>query len=197
MTGELYALDGDALRERLLGGAPGGWPSLERAVAYAAECHAGQLRRCGTEAYINHPLRVAILLRELAEQRDPAILCAGVLHDVVEDTDATVDDVEAAFGPRVGDLVRALTHPDLRPGESKHERNLRWFETLRWEGRDVHVIKSADRLDNVRTMEGVFDAERRGTYLKETREALLPLTLASNTALYHALDAALAAEENR
>jgi len=197
MSADLYGLDCDALRERLLASAPGGWPSLASAVDFAAEHHASQLRRGREEPFLNHLLRTALLLCETAEQRDPSVLCAGVLHDVVEDTPVTVDQVEDAFGPRVGDLVRALTHPDPAPGESHHERNLRWFEALRWEGRDVHIIKSADRLDNVRTMEGVFDAERRLTYLSETREALLPLTLASNTALYHALDAALAEEENR
>ncbi len=58
----------------------------------------------------------------------------------------------------------------------------------------MQIIKSADRLDNVLTMEGVFDEARRAEYLKESREGLLPLTLACNTALYHALNEALAAQ---
>ncbi len=194
---ELYTLQTDALRERLLGGAGGGWPSLEGAIDFSTEQHAGQLRKGVEEPFVNHLLRTGLLLLELAEIRDANLLCAGVLHDVLEDTPAVLDDVEDRFGHRVGDLVRALTHPDQNEGESRHERNLRWFESLRWEGRDVHIVKSADRLDNILTMEGAFDAARRITYLSETRDALLPLTLSANTALYHALDRALAAEEAR
>ena len=194
---ELYGLDSAALRDRLLSAAGSGWPSLEDAIEFAAKHHAGQSRRGRQEPFLNHLLRTALILVETAGLRDHALLCAAVLHDVVEDTPIGLDEVEDRFGGRVGDLVRALTHPDLRPGESHPQRNLRWFEALRWEGRDVHIIKSADRLDNVRTMEGVFEPSRRVTYLSETREALLPLTLAANTALYHALDAAVAAEEGR
>lgn len=192
---ELYSLNTGTLRERLLGGAGSGWPSLEDAVDFALARHEGQLRKGYEEPYANHLLRTGLLLLELAEQRDANVLCAGVLHDVLEDTPASLDEVEDAFGHRVGDMVRALTHPPQQEGESKHARNLRWFESLRWEGRDVHIVKSADRLDNILTMEGAFDAERRVTYLSETREALLPLTLSANTALYHALDSALRAEE--
>lgn len=191
----LYSLETESLRTRLLDGSGSGWPSLQDAMDFSAEKHAGQLRRGVEEPFLNHLLRTGLLLLEVAEQRDANVLCAGVLHDVVEDTPATLDEVEDAFGGRVGDLVRALTNPPRRDGESKHERNLRWFEALRWEGRDVHILKSADRLDNILTMEGVFSPERRVTYLQETREALLPLTLSANTALYHALDSALRAEE--
>jgi (p)ppGpp synthase/HD superfamily hydrolase len=193
----LYSLQTDALRERLLSGAGNGWPSLEAAIDFATQEHEGQLRKGVKEPFVNHLLRTGLLLSELAGQRDANILCAGVLHDVLEDTPAELDAVEDGFGSRVADLVRALTHPDQREGESRHARNLRWFESLRWEGRDVHIVKSADRLDNILTMEGAFDAERRITYLSETRDALLPLTLSANTALYHALDRALAAEEAR
>lgn len=193
----IYALDTAALRDRLLGGAGAGWPSLADAVEFARERHDGQLRKGAEEPYVNHLLRTGLLLLEVAEQRDANVLCAGVLHDVLEDTPASLDEVEDHFGHRVGDLVRALTHPPRRAGESKHARNLRWFEALRWEGRDVHIVKSADRLDNILTMDGVFTPERRLTYLSETREALLPLTLAANTALYHALDGALRAEESK
>lgn len=194
---ELYSLQTEELRERLLGGAGSGWPSLEDAVDFATEQHSDQLRKGVEEPFVNHLLRTGLLLLELAGLRDANLLCAGVLHDVLEDTPAARDEIEERFGHRVGDLVRALTHPDQREGESRHARNLRWFEALRWEGRDVHIVKSADRLDNILTMEGAFDAERRITYLSETRDALLPLTLSANTALYHALDCALSAEEAR
>ncbi len=189
----LYSLSPDELRERLLGHVgTSTWPPVHEAVAFAEERHAGRMRRGEVEEpETAHLLRTALILWEVAEQRDANVIAAGVLHDVLEDTDTTLDEVEDRFGPRVGDLVRALTVPERREGESAVERNARYFETLRWEGRDAHVVKSADRLDNLRTMAGAFSELGAKAYLEETREKLLPLTLASNTALYHALTAAL------
>jgi len=194
---ELYTLTVEELEKRLLDQVGSTWPPIEKAVAMAKTAHEGQVRKGSAEPYVAHVLRTALLLLELAEQKhNAAVICAGLLHDVVEDTDVTANDVEDDLSPQVGDLVRALTHPDLKEGESKYERNMRHLEGLRWEGRDAHIVKSADRLDNILTMEGVFTAERREEYLKETEEGVLPLTLASNTALYHALKDALAAAKS-
>lgn len=193
----IYGLGIDALQARLISHVgQDTWPPVHDAITLAAERHAGQVRKGNGEPYLAHALRTALILRELAEQKAPAILCAALLHDLVEDTDTTLDEIEDRFGHQVGDLVRALTYPPLKEGETKHARNLRYYEHLRWEGRDAQIAKSADRLDNVLTMEGAFTPERAAEYLAETREALIPLTLACNTALYHALVEAVAAEES-
>lgn len=193
---EIYGMGLAALQERLLAqvGADT-WPPVHEALALACERHEGQSRKGRREPYATHAVRVALILRELAEQKAPALLCAALLHDLVEDTATSLDEIEDRFGPQVADLVRALTYPPLKPGETKFARNLRYFEHLRWEGRDAQIAKSADRLDNVLTMEGAFTEERAAEYLKETREALIPLTLACNTALYHALVETVAREE--
>lgn len=192
---EIYALDLAALQRRLLDhvGADT-WPPVHDALALAVERHAGQTRKGRAEPYAVHPVRTALILRELAEQKSAVMMCAALLHDLVEDTATTLDEIEDRFGPQVADLVRALTFPPRKEGESKHARNLRYFEHLRWEGRDAQIAKSADRLDNVLTMEGAFTPERAAEYLRETRDALIPLTLACNTALYHALTSAVDAE---
>lgn len=193
---EIYALDLAALQRRLLAHVgEASWPPVHEALALAVERHAGQRRKGDGAPYAVHAARAALILVELAELKGAPLLCAALLHDLVEDTDTTLDEIEDRFGPQVGELVRALTYPPLKEGESKHARNLRYLEHLRWEGRDAQILKSADRLDNVLTMAGAFTPERAAEYLRETREGLLPLTLACNTALYHALAEAVAAEE--
>jgi len=185
---EIYSLDLDALQKRLIDHVgTDTWPPVHDALVMASERHAGQRRKGKSEPYLTHPVRTALILCELAELKGAAMLCAALLHDLVEDTATTLDEIEDRFGSQVGDLVRALTFPPLKPGESKLARNLRYFEHLRWEGRDAQIVKSADRLDNLLTMEGAFTPERAVEYLRETRDGLIPLTLACNTALYHAL----------
>lgn len=194
---ELYTLSVEELEKRLLDQVGSTWPPVDKAVEMAKEAHAGQTRKGSDEPYVAHSLRTALLLLEVAEQKhNAAVICAGLLHDVEEDTKMTANDVEDDLSPQVGDLVRALTHPPRKDGETKFERNMRYLESMRWEGRDTHIVKSADRLDNVLTMEGAFTPERREEYLKETKDAVLPLTLACNTALYHALKDALAAAKS-
>lgn len=190
---EIYTLSVEELEKRLLDQVGSTWPPVDKAVEMAKSAHDGQVRKGSDEPYVAHTLRTALWLLEVAEQKhNAAVVCAGLLHDVEEDTKMTANDVEDDLSPQVGDLVRALTHPPLKDGETKFERNMRYLENMRWEGRDTHIIKSADRLDNILTMEGAFTPERREEYLKETEEAVLPLTLACNTALYHALKDALA-----
>lgn len=190
---ELYSLSLEELEKRLLDQVGSTWPPVDKALEMAKASHGGQVRKGSGEPYVTHVVRTALILLEVAEQKhNPTVLCAGLLHDVAEDTNVSVNEVEDEIGPQVGDMVRALTHPQRKQGESKFERNMRHLENLRWDGRDAHIVKSADRLDNILTMDGAFTPERRAEYLKETEEGVLPLTLASNTALYHALKDALA-----
>jgi (p)ppGpp synthase/HD superfamily hydrolase len=195
---DMYELDPVALGRRLISHVGmDTWPAVHDALALANERHAGHVRKGPGEPAVAHAIRSALILREVAEQKQAALLCAALLHDLVEDTHTSHDEIEDRFGSQVGDLVRALTYPPLREGDSKSKRNAHYFESLRWAGRDAQIAKSADRLDNVLTMEGAFTPEGAAEYLRETRAAVLPLTLACNTALYHALDRALAAAERR
>ncbi|MHC4379972.1 MAG: HD domain-containing protein [Planctomycetota bacterium] len=190
---EIYTLPLEDLEKRLLDQVGSTWPPVDKALEMAKSSHEGQVRKGSGEPYVAHLVRTALILLEVAEQKhNPTVICAGLLHDVAEDTNLSANDVEDEIGPQVGDMVRSLTHPELKEGESKFERNMRHLENLRWDGRDTHIVKSADRLDNILTMDGAFTPERRAEYLKETEEGVLPLTLASNTALYHALKDALA-----
>ncbi len=190
---EIATLEAEALAERLLNHVgTDQWPPVHTAIEWAMEKHAGQTRRDGTD-FRCHPLRVTLLLVELADQKDANVLCTGLLHDLIEDTETTADDIGMTFGNKVGDMVRALTLADPASGQSKLERNMQHFETLRWEGRDAQIVRSADRLHNLMTLDAIENYERREAYLKESKEGLLPLTLACNTALYHGLNDQVAA----
>ena len=91
---------------------------LHRAAAYA-DTHHGDQRRPTGAPYREHLLEALEVLVRGAGVTDPEILCADVLHDVVEDTDRTLDDVRAEFGPRVADLVGWVTIPEPGPGQDR------------------------------------------------------------------------------
>ena len=188
---QLYSLDASALAERLLASVgTSTWPPVHTAVEWALHRHAGQVRRDDTD-YVCHPLRVALILHELAGLSHPDVLCAGLLHDLIEDTSTSEDDIMEVFGAKVADMVRSLTLAPVPEGKNKLDRNMSHFDSLSWAGRDAQIVRSADRLDNLRTLNAIPDYDRREEYIKETEEGLVPLTLATNTALYHALLAAL------
>ena len=183
---EIYGLEVGELEERVLGH----WPGLAQACTFAKERHEGQERKKGGP-YVAHPFRVALLLKEEGGLDDEGLACAALLHDLVEDTPTSHDEIQQSFGSRVSNLVRSVTQPERAEGETKFERNMRSFEALRWEGCDAQILRSADRLDNLTTAKGAFSAEREAEYVRECRDGLLPLTLAVNTPLYHALAAAI------
>ncbi len=188
---DLYQLDSEQLKSRLLDKVGDGtWPPVHKAAELAVEKHGGQRRKDGTD-FVGHPLRTALLLLEVGGVHDPNMLCAALLHDTVEDTDLSCDDLLGEFGSKVSDLVRSLTLEPYQEGQDKSARDVAHFQSLAWEGRDPQLLRTADRLDNIRTLGEAVPADRREAYLRDTRAHLLPLTLASNTALYHALNLAL------
>ena len=121
---------------------------LNEAILYAAEQHSGQLRKGTSLPYIVHPMEVLNILSRMNAHEE--LLIAGVLHDVVEDTDASLEDVAARFGNEVAALVDAHT---------EHHKDLPWWERklasvahLRTAPRDVKLLIMADKLSNIRSM---------------------------------------------
>jgi guanosine-3',5'-bis(diphosphate) 3'-pyrophosphohydrolase len=144
------------------------------AYAWAERGHAGQLRLSG-EPYLVHPLAVAHVLAEMQMDRETVV--ASLLHDVVEDTPITLDEVEAAFGPEVAALVDGVTKLSqirFRTMEEEQAGNLR--KMLLAMARDIRVIliKLADRLHNMRTIRPLPPA-RRAEMARETLEIFAPL----------------------
>lgn len=147
---------------------------VERAYCFAAEKHAKQKRRSG-EMYINHPVEVAIILAEL--NMDCDVVCAALLHDTVEDTETSLDDVASIFGSTVSELVDGvtkLTNIEVDSMDEKQALNLRkMFLAM---SRDIRVIivKLADRLHNMRTLAALRE-DRRLFKARETMDVYAPL----------------------
>ena len=147
---------------------------LNRAYVYAMKAHGNQKRASG-EAYFNHPLEVAAILTEM--KLDSATIAAALLHDTVEDTEATQQEIEDKFGPEIASLVDGLTKIaklDLVTKEAAQAENLR--KLLLAMSKDVRVllVKLADRLHNMRTLEHV-KPEKRVRIAQETMDIYAPL----------------------
>jgi GTP diphosphokinase / guanosine-3',5'-bis(diphosphate) 3'-diphosphatase len=147
---------------------------LLRAYRYSARAHTGQKRRSG-EDYVVHCVQVAKILAEL--QLDSVTIAAGLIHDVVEDTAITVQDIEREFGPEVAQIVDGLTKIGTLPFASKEERQIETYRKLLLSvAKDARVImiKLADRLHNMRTLEWMPEEKRR-SISEETRDIYAPL----------------------
>ncbi len=144
------------------------------AYQYAALCHRGQVRKNG-EDYLVHPLAVAGILAGL--RMDVETIATGLLHDTVEDTLATRQDIEARFGPAVADMVDGVTKLSKLTYRGKLEEQAENFRKLVLAfGRDLRVIivKVADRLHNMRTLEH-HKPEKQVSVARETLEIYCPL----------------------
>ncbi|GGX27098.1 RelA/SpoT family protein [Streptomyces lomondensis] len=145
---------------------------LRRAYVLAESSHRGQMRKSG-EPYITHPLAVTLILAELGAET--TTLTASLLHDTVEDTDVTLEQVREQFGEEVRYLVDGVTKLEkVDYGAAAEPETFR--KMLVATGNDVRVmsIKLADRLHNMRTL-GVMRPEKQERIAKVTRDVLIPL----------------------
>lgn len=147
---------------------------INKAYVYAMKMHGSQLRASG-DPYFAHPIQVAGILTEY--KLDTATIVTALLHDVVEDTSATRDDIAAMFGEEVAELVEGVTKLSRLELQAEHTRqaeNLRKF--ILAISRDVRVllVKLADRLHNMRTLQYV-KPEKRERISRETLEVYAPL----------------------
>ena len=147
---------------------------VEQAYCFAAEKHCAQRRRSG-EAYINHPVEVAIILAEL--KMDCDVVCAALLHDTVEDTTTSLEDVKEYFGDTVAELVDGvtkLTNIDVDTMDEKQALNLRKMFLAMSRDIRVVIVKLADRLHNMRTLAALRE-DRRLFKARETMDVYAPL----------------------
>ena len=147
---------------------------IQKAYVFAAQAHEGQTRKSG-EPYLMHPVAVGGLVADL--QLDEFAVCAAILHDTVEDSDATVKDIEELFGPTVARLVDGLTKLSKIKFHSNEERQAENFRKMIVAmSRDLRVIlvKLADRLHNMRTL-GVMPENKQRRIAKETLDIYAPL----------------------
>jgi GTP pyrophosphokinase len=147
---------------------------VERAYVYSARVHAGQMRLSG-EPYLQHPLEVASILAEM--RLDIVSVAAGLLHDVLEDTRVTPQELEDVFGPEVLALVSGVTKLSILPAASSQERQAENFRKMFLAMADdirVILIKLADRLHNMRTLR-FHPPEKRQAIAKETLDIYSPI----------------------
>ena len=147
---------------------------LQRAFAFAERSHEGQKRLTG-EDFISHPLAVATILAEL--HLDTTSVVAALLHDVVEDTSVSLDELQGEFGPDVGRIVDGLTKLDtieFKSREQEQAENVRKMMVAMAGDIRVLLIKLADRLHNMRTL-APLPADKQRRVATETLEIYAPL----------------------
>lgn len=148
--------------------------NIERAYKVAEKCHDGQLRKSG-EPYIIHPISVAYLLVEMG--MDTQSVIAGLLHDVVEDTDMTLDEIRKSFGDDIALLIDGLTKIAQIPFSSREElqaENIRKMLMAMAEDIRVIIIKFADRMHNLSTLEFMTPQKQRDK-ARECLEVYAPI----------------------
>jgi GTP diphosphokinase / guanosine-3',5'-bis(diphosphate) 3'-diphosphatase len=149
-------------------------PLVRRAYQFAAQAHDGQTRKSG-DPYVTHPLAVAQIIAEL--KLDVASVCAGLLHDCVEDTSATVDQLGDLFGKEIAFLVDGVTKLGKLPYSTREEQQAENFrKMLLAMARDIRVIlvKLCDRLDNMRSLHHL-PPEKQERIANETMQIYAPL----------------------
>jgi (p)ppGpp synthase/HD superfamily hydrolase len=154
---------------------------LTRAFGLATKAHKGQLLN-KTEPFINHPLRVALILAEELQIRDIDLLCAALLHDAYEGIAG--QDIEEENGERVYSVVHASVEPKIKEPEE-------YFASLAKASKDVRYIKVAERLDEIRTMKGQGFMDKVSRYKEETQKYIVPIASATDDKLSFKLSVAL------
>src|SRR5579862_4632091 len=144
--------------------------ALNRAYVFSVKAHGTQKRASG-DPYFSHPVEVAGILAGM--RLDAASIITGLLHDTVEDTLATLEQIERLFGPEIARLVDGVTklsRVELQSGQTKQAENFRKLVLAMSEDIRVLLVKLADRLHNMRTLRFIKDAEKRRRIARETMD---------------------------
>lgn len=142
-----------------------------RARDFAAFAHWGHARDGSNAPYVTHPANVATTVLEHWPEAPPEVIAAAWLHDTVEDTWVTLEDIHHLFGPAVASIVAALTKPGLHVG-NRATRTAMFAAAIALAGPTVATIKLADRLDNLSDDWSTHPPKFVRRYLRETAEAL-------------------------
>ena len=149
--------------------------ALNRAYVFSMKAHGAQLRASG-DPYFSHPVEVAGILAQM--KLDSASIVTGLLHDTVEDTVATLDDIDAVFGHEIGRLVDGVTklsRIELQSDQTKQAENFRKLVLAMSEDIRVLLVKLADRLHNMQTLHFIKSDEKRRRIARETMDIYAPL----------------------
>lgn len=158
--------------------------SILKAAYFAAQKHRDQRRKDRESSpYINHPLRVALLLSDIGKVQDEEVIVAALLHDTIEDTDTKPEDIERLFGARVLSLVEALSDNKSLPKDVRKQKQIEHASEL---STDAALIKLGDKISNVIDVSDTppkdWSLERRREYFNWA-EAVVNNLPKANTAL--------------
>jgi GTP pyrophosphokinase len=148
---------------------------IGRAYVFSMKAHGSQMRASG-DPYISHPLEVAGILTDI--RLDQNSIVTAILHDTVEDTLTTIEEIEQLFGPEVARLVDGVTklsRIELQSDHTREAENFRKFLLAMSEDIRVLLVKLADRLHNMRTLHHIKNPEKRRRIAVETMEIFVPL----------------------
>jgi guanosine-3',5'-bis(diphosphate) 3'-pyrophosphohydrolase len=149
--------------------------ALNRAYVFSMQVHGSQMRASG-DPYFSHPVEVAGILTDY--RLDTASIVTGLLHDTVEDTVATIDEIEHLFGPEVARLVDGVTklsRLETQSPDTRHAENFRKLLLAISEDIRVLLVKLADRLHNMRTLHYISEPGKRERIARETMDIYVPL----------------------
>ena len=178
----IYERTYDYLAERLSGHLNDEELALvERAYKVAESAHAGQMRDEGTP-YIVHPLRVAVSLADELAIYAPRLICAALMHDVIEDSPVTREEIAEMFGEEIAEVVWLLTKFDY----VSLPAYLAAIEAAADTG--AAVVKLCDRLDNLRFLAHSPKAEKKRRYIRTTEQHYMPLAARTNRYIYNELE---------
>ncbi|HEY7572207.1 MAG TPA: HD domain-containing protein [Nitrososphaeraceae archaeon] len=158
---------------------------ITKAFSLAMKAHAGQYRNSGKiEPHINHSLRVALILTEELKLFDVNLICAALLHDILEKKLSKQADskgiLRSEFGDDVYNTVSTVTRPVLHDTDQDKDDILeKYFQGIAKGSKSVRYIKLADRLDNIRSLKSTFHKYQMNRYKEETLKYLIPI--AENT----------------
>lgn len=176
--------------------------TVSRAAAFAAKAHSGTVRKGNGLPYILHPMEDAVIVSTMIDDQD--VIAAALLHDTIEDTDVTYEDIEREFGVRVASLVAHETEdkrPGIPPEESWRIRKEESIEVLRAASRETKILWLGDKLSNMRSFAQLYDEsgyeflklfhqkdpEQQGWYYKTILDLLSELDAYPAYAEYKAL----------
>ena len=167
---------------------------ITRAFGIATKAHSGQFRNGNkVEPYINHPLRVALILIEELGIHDVDLICAALLHDIIEkncNSSILADQLRKEFGEYIYFIVHALTKPKIRNEEKKKMLN-EYFQNIANSSEAIRYIKLADRLDNIRGMKNLIHKDKVLRYKLETQKYVVPIAEKTDEKLAFKLSIAL------
>lgn len=163
-----------------------------KALSWAEQGHAGQLRDSNV-SYAIHPIRVALALPEKLAITDPDMICAALMHDLIEDSGYTIEHINNEFGQEVARLVKGVTRerPKNETEEQKRINKPMKFKEIAEAEEKVRLLKLCDILDNMQAMEyipkGHPNYKKIPRWKKELKEYVLPIAKNTNEKLYNLL----------